>query len=74
MRIALCILAERSGLAPTTQAMVLLRQALDRTMQSAQFAAAVKGLGVTVGDWQTQQFLAAAQLAAEKAEKGEGDA
>lgn len=34
MRVALDVLAGKSGLALTTQAMVLLRQALDRTIQS----------------------------------------
>lgn len=34
MRIALELLADRTGLTPSTQAMVLLRQALARTMES----------------------------------------
>jgi hypothetical protein len=36
MAVALAILAERSGLQTSTQAMVLLRQALDRTIGSAE--------------------------------------
>jgi len=36
MRIALELLAERSGLAPSTQAMVVMRSALDRTIHSAE--------------------------------------
>jgi hypothetical protein len=36
MTVALDVLAHRNGLAPSTQAMVLLRQALDRTMGSAE--------------------------------------
>jgi len=35
MRIALDVLCSKSGLRPTTQATVILRQALDRTIQSA---------------------------------------
>lgn len=34
MTIALDVLSAKSGLAPSTQAMVMLRQALDRTIQS----------------------------------------
>lgn len=34
MTIALEVLAAKSGLAPSTQAMVVLRQGLDRTIQS----------------------------------------
>jgi hypothetical protein len=34
MRVALDVLAERNGLPLSTQAMVLLRQSLDRTMSS----------------------------------------
>jgi len=34
MRVALEVLASKTGLAMTTQAMVILRQALDRTIQS----------------------------------------
>lgn len=36
MRIALDLLAERSGLAASTQGMVLMRAALDRTIHSAE--------------------------------------
>jgi hypothetical protein len=36
MRIAITLLAEKTGLAPSTQAMVTLRAALDRTIHSAE--------------------------------------
>lgn len=36
MRIALEVLAERNGIGVSTQAAILLRQALDRTIESAE--------------------------------------
>lgn len=36
MRIALTLLAEKTGLAPSTQAMVVMRAALDRTIHSTE--------------------------------------
>lgn len=42
MRVALGLLARRSGLLPSTQATVTLRQALDRTIQSVECQDAIK--------------------------------
>jgi hypothetical protein len=55
---ALELLAERNGLAPATQAAMLLRQGLDRTMESAEFAKRYKQYLAqrTTSAWQQDQM------------------
>jgi hypothetical protein len=71
MRVALEVLAARTGLAVTTQAMVLLRQALDRTMASDAVQIRLKQERAfrTREDWlldqQTETYVERAASAAE---------
>lgn len=53
MRVALGILARRSGLTPSAQAMVTLRQALDRTISSEECREAVRAVnsGRSAREW-----------------------
>lgn len=52
MTVALQILAERSGLPLTTQAQVLLRSALDRTIHSAEAQGRMRAPGqMSVKEW-----------------------
>jgi len=68
MRVALEWLSERSGLAPTTQAMVLLRQALDRTINGREVQERIKSERAqrTSGQWNNDQHLEAHLTRAEE--------
>lgn len=46
MTVAICLLAQNDGLAPSTKARSLLRQALARTMDSEPYRAACRGRGI----------------------------
>lgn len=70
MGVALALLAERSGLMVSTQAMVLLRQSLDRTIGSAecQERLRVRKSSRTVNQWRedvtAEHFVEARRKAA----------
>jgi len=71
MTIALEVLCSKSGLAPSTQAMVILRQGLDRTIQSdpvqirLRQEEAFRTRDEWLGDQVTSTFVANALAAAE---------
>jgi hypothetical protein len=63
-RIALEVLAERNGISPGTQARILLRQALARTMDSAEVQAKTTAPRMmTRSEWQQEQAAIAEDLA-----------